>query len=161
MNTLILYSSNHGTTADIAERLSKLIGYNRCRVHNIREMVPPSLEDYDTVIIGGSIHYGRIQKAIKKYCEKNLEELLTKRVGLFICYMEKEKETEEYLNAFPAALIQHAHAEGFFGGEFRFDQMNFVEKMIVRKTLGFNESVRRVNSQSINHFAMLMQQSAV
>lgn len=157
MNTLIVYASNHGTTAKVTERISRLIGYNRCKTVNIREMTPPRLDQFDSVIIGGSIHYGKIQKVIRKYCETNQEELLTKKLGLFICYMEKAQEMEEYLNSFPASLIQHAHAEGFFGGECKFEKMNFIERFIVKKHLGVQESVSRIDSQSINHFAILMQ----
>lgn len=157
MNTLIVYASNHGTTAKVVERISRLIGMNRCKTVNIRETPPPPLDEFDSVIIGGSIHYGKVQKVIRTYCESHLDELLTKKLGLFICYMDKSKEMEEYLNSFPAALIQHAHAEGFFGGEFNFDKMNFVERFIVRKKLGYTESISRIDAQSINQFAIMMQ----
>ena len=158
MNTLILYASNHGTTEKVAERISRIIGYNRCKMLNIYEMTPPPLDEFDVVIIGGSIHFGKVQKKIRKYCEKHIEELLTKKLGLFICYMDKEQEMEEYINSYPAALIQHAHAEGYFGGAFDFDKLNFVERLIVKKSLGHKESIYRINSQSINHFAILMQE---
>jgi len=121
-------------------------------------MVAPSLEDFSTVIIGGSIHIGKVQQKIRRYCEDHLDELLTKKLGLFICYMNKDQEMEEYINSFPAALIQHAHAEGYFGGEFDFDKLNFIERFIVRKNLGHKESITRIDSQSINHFAIMMQE---
>ena len=38
------------------------------------------------------------------------------------------------------------------GGAFDFDRLNFVEKMIVRKSLGHKESVTRINSQSNQSF---------
>jgi len=158
MNTLILYATNHGTTEKIAERISRLIGYNRCQTVNINQMAAPSLEDFSTVIIGGSIHFGKVQRKIRRYCEDHLDELLTKKLGLFICYMNKDQEMEEYINSFPAALIQHAHAEGYFGGEFDFDKLNFIERFIVRKNLGHKESITRIDSQSINHFAIMMQE---
>lgn len=158
MNTLILYATNHGTTEKIAERISRLIGYNRCQTVNINQMAAPSLEGFSTVIIGGSIHFGKVQRKIRRYCEDHLDELLTKKLGLFICYMNKDQEMEEYINSFPTALIQHAHAEGYFGGEFDFDKLNFIERFIVRKNLGHKESITRIDSQSINHFAIMMQQ---
>ncbi|NET33416.1 MAG: flavodoxin [Cyanothece sp. SIO1E1] len=158
MNTLILYATNHGTTEKIAERISRLIGYNRCKTVNINETTPPQLYDFDTVIIGGSIHFGKVQRKIRRYCEDHIDQLLTKKLGLFICYMDKDQEMEEYINSFPAALIQHAHAEGYFGGEFDFDKLNFIERFIVRKNLGHKESITRIDSQSINHFAIMMQE---
>lgn len=158
MKTLILYASNHGTTAKVAERISRMIGYNRCKVVNIYEEVPPSLDDYSTIIIGGSIHYGKVQKKIRTYCEKKLDELLTKKIGLFICYMDREHNKEEYMKSFPIDLVNHTHAVGYFGGAFDFDKLNFFEKFIVRKDLGHTKSIYRINAQSINHFAIMMQE---
>ncbi len=157
MKTLIIYASKHGTTSEIAERVSRLIGINKCRVVNIDEEILPSLSEFDTVIIGGSIYFGKIQKKIQRFCEIYAEELLQKRVGLFICCMKRQAERVEFNNAFPAILIEHATAKGIFGGEFKFDNLNFVEKMIVKKSVGVDKSVRRINAQSINHFAILMQ----
>jgi menaquinone-dependent protoporphyrinogen oxidase len=157
MNTLIVYASNHGTTAKVAEKISRIIGYNRCRTVNIRSELLPDLDSFDSIIIGGSIHFGKVQRAIRKFCEKNIEVLLKKKLGLFICYMEKSKELEEYLRSFPAVLINHAHAEGFFGGECDFDNMNYLEKLVVKKHLGFDKTVTRLDGQSINHFAIMMQ----
>ena len=87
MNTLILYASNHGTTAKVAERISRIIGYNRCKTINIYELAPPPLDDYDTVIIGGSIHFGKVQKRIRKYCEKHQDDVVNQETLVyFICY---------------------------------------------------------------------------
>ena len=158
MNTLILYASNHGTTEKIAARISRLIGFNKCKTVNINEMAPPPLDDFDSVIIGGSIHFGKVQRKIRKYCENNIEDLLTKKLGLFICYMDKTHEVDEYFNSYPIDLIEHAHAEGYFGGAFDFEKLNFIERFIVRKNLGQKESISRINSQSINHFAIMMQE---
>ncbi|MBO6535143.1 MAG: flavodoxin domain-containing protein [Balneolaceae bacterium] len=157
MDTLIVYASKHGTTHEIAERISRLIGFNRCRTINIAKEKVPSLENYDTVIIGGSIYFGKIQKKIQRFCEENLQELLTKRIGLFICCMNNEAAKEEFNGAFPADLISHAAATGEFGGTFNFEDMNFIEKFIVRKHIGVDHTIRRINAQSINHFAILMQ----
>ncbi|MBO6795318.1 MAG: hypothetical protein JJ895_15535 [Balneolaceae bacterium] len=157
MKTLIIYASKHGTTGEVAERVSRLIGINKCRVVNIDEEILPSLSKFDSVIIGGSIYFGHIQKKIQRFCEIYTEELLQKRVGLFICCMKRQAERFEFNNAFPSVLIDHATAKGIFGGEFKFENLNFVEKLVVRKNIGINKSVRRINAQSINHFAILMQ----
>jgi len=42
------------------------------------------------------------------------------------------------------------------GGEFNFEQMNFVEKMLVRKIAGINESISQIEDQSIKAFAAQM-----
>ena len=88
-----------------------------------------NLSDYEKIIIGGSIHAGNIQRHIKKFCEKNLDILTTKKVGLFMCCMEEgEKAQTQFTNAFPKELIEHAQAKEIVGGEFNFDKMNAIEK---------------------------------
>lgn len=54
-----------------------------------------------------------IQKSIRSFCEQNLEALLQKETGLFICCMLKEKQEEQLESAFPEALRAHNKAFGF------------------------------------------------
>ena len=50
----------------------------------------PNLSPYDTVLVGGSIHSGRIQKKVGQFCEALIEQLLTKKVGLFMCFLDAQ-----------------------------------------------------------------------
>ena len=154
MKVLILYMSKNGSTEKTVERLSSLLGYNTSTTINLQNQEVPSLEQFDTVIIGGSIYFGKIQKKIKQFCSDRLDELFTKKVGLFLCYLDEKNRHEEFLDAFPGELIDHAKATGLFGGEISFNKMNFFEKIISKKALGISKSVSRINSQAINHFAI-------
>tara|TARA_R110000868_G_scaffold304437_14_gene565197 strand:- start:39449 stop:39961 length:513 start_codon:yes stop_codon:yes gene_type:complete len=154
MKALIIYMSNHGTTEKIVDRLSSLLGYNTSTIINLRNQEVPNLEDFDTIIIGGSVHAGKIQKKLRLFCSSKLEELVTKKIGLFLCYMDDKNRYEEFLNSFPGELIDHAKASGFFGGELLFEKMNFIEKAVAKKVSKHKESVSRINSQAINHFAI-------
>lgn len=156
MKTLIIYMSSHGTTEHVVNRLSPLLGYNTSTLINLKNQSAPSLDTFDSVIVGGSIHAGIIQKEIRRYCEANLQILLTKRLGLFMCYMDKENEIKEFQDSFPDPLIDHAQAKGFFGGEFLFDKMNFIERIVARRISGKKRNISRINSQAINHFAIQM-----
>lgn len=156
MKAIILYMSNHGTTEKVVQKLNSIIGYNKCKIVNLGEDTPPPLDEFDTVIIGGSIHKGIIQKDVQIYCQENLTELLTKRVGLFICFMDHNHYQEEFNNSFPDELIEHAIVEGKFGGEFIFEKMNIFEKLTVRFLKNQKESISRINYQAINHFAIMI-----
>jgi menaquinone-dependent protoporphyrinogen oxidase len=68
------------------------------------------------------------------------------------CMYEGETVQKQFDDNFPEEIRKHAFARGFFGGEFDFQKMNFVEKMIVRKVVKINESVSRVDQQAIRKF---------
>ncbi len=108
--------------------------------------------NYDTVLIGGSIHAGRIQGGIKKFCAAHEKTLLQKKLGLFLCCMDDKTPQQEFDANFPEALRNHATATGIFGGEFDFNKMNFISKAIVKKVSGVTESVFKVSEGAIQKF---------
>lgn len=156
MKTLILYMSHHGTTEKVAEKINSLLGYNTAKVVNLRTTEPPSLDNFEKVIIGGSVHMGRIQPKITQWCEDHIDTLLTKEVGLFMCCMDREHEQEEFERSYPPALIEHAKATSIFGGELLFDKMNFIEKLVVKTVAKQRKTVSRLNQQAINQFSIQM-----
>jgi menaquinone-dependent protoporphyrinogen oxidase len=153
MAYLILYMSRHGTTEKVAQLLKDKLGKSRCSLINLAENPKPDLNLYETVIIGGSIHVGHIQKEIADFCHTNQDILLTKHLGLFICFMEKEKGQLEFNMAFPEMLRKHAKAQGLFGGELLFEKMNFIERTIIRKIKKVKSSVSDLDYEAINAFA--------
>ncbi len=89
-----------------------------------------------------------------------MEALATKEIGLFICCMyEPEIAREQIKNAFPEELHQMAKTEAIFGGEFNFDKMNFIERMLVKKNAKVNESFSRIDHNSIDRFATRMEKT--
>jgi len=94
-----------------------------------------------------------IQKRVKDFCEKNIDILLTKEIGLFMCGMQKRQLEEEFHNAFPEKLRVYSKSNLLAGGEFIFEKMNFLEKAIVRKVANTNESKSEINEAGIVEFA--------
>jgi menaquinone-dependent protoporphyrinogen oxidase len=73
---------------------------------------------------------GTIQGKIRKFCEEHEWELLTKRLGLYLCHMyEGETATMQFNEAFSKTLRDHAIAKGLFGGEFNLEKMSPQEKI--------------------------------
>lgn len=158
MKTLIAYSTTHGCTEKTAYQLKQYLGENITLV-NLKKEPTQELEQFERVIIGGSIHAGQIQKRLKLFCSDNLESLKSKELGLFICCMEKGQTAQKQLmDAFPEALIDSAKATACFGGEFDFNKMNFFEKMIVKKVAHVKESVSNIDPESIKKFSIRMNQ---
>ena len=90
----------------------------------------PSFDKFHTVIIGGSVHDGTIQQELMTFCVKNKNELLKKRLGLFMCFMNNDLRELEFEDSFPIDLRRHAVAKGLVGGEFLFEKMNPPRKKI-------------------------------
>lgn len=152
MKTLILYASKHGTTETIASQMQDLMGHP-CDTINLGSTARPDLARYDQVIVGGSVHAGRIQQSVRKFCHKNTLELKEKRLGLFIVGMFRDQFTPQFEQAFPPLLRQHAFHTACFEGEYKFDRMKSLEKMLVKKITGFTGSHSRLDPRSVEAFA--------
>lgn len=151
MKTLIVYATTHGCTEKCAQKVRDGLSGDIDMV-NLKQNARVDPAAYDTVIIGGSIHAGRIQGRVKKFYTANQEVLLTKKLGLFICHMEEDNAQKELDDNYPEALRNHATAKGLFGGTFDFEKMNFVAKAIVKKVGNVTESVNNVNESAIKQF---------
>lgn len=152
MKCLIVYRSRHGTTQKVVYQLAMGLAPAEVVTIDLNVNSNPDLSLFDTIIIGGSIHAGQIQKEITRFCQVNRVTLLTKRVGLFICFMNKKDGQQELQNAFPQELIQHAEALGLMGGELLFEKMNFIERLIVRRVSGVKQTVSALNQEAITSF---------
>ena len=153
MKTLIAYSTTHGCAEKTAYELAGFLGENT-KLVNLKKEHVNNLNQFDRVIIGGSIHAGQIQKRVKDFCAKNLDILKNKELGLFICCMEEGKIAQKQLfNAFPEELIRVSKASAYFGGTFDFQKMNFLQKMIVKKVAKINHSSSKIDHEAIRKFS--------
>ncbi|MCG6189152.1 flavodoxin domain-containing protein [Maribellus maritimus] len=156
MKTLISYSTSHGCTENTARELKEHLG-GEVQLANLKDNPNPELEKFDRIIIGGSIHAGQIQKRVKDFCAKNMDELKAKELGLFICCMEEGENAQKQLrNAFPEELHEVAKSTAIFGGEFDFEKMNFFEKMVVKKVAKVKASTSKIDHQAIQKFSKRM-----
>jgi menaquinone-dependent protoporphyrinogen oxidase len=159
MKTMIIYKSTHGCTEQVVKELAdKLSG--DITIVNLKNDKNPDFENYDRVIIGGSIHAGQIQRRVRNFCENNLEKLGYKEIGLFICCMYEGEQARKQLNdAFPEKLHQFAKTEAILGGEFNFEKMHLLEKFVVRKVANVDQSVSKIDHEAIEVFANKMEKT--
>jgi menaquinone-dependent protoporphyrinogen oxidase len=144
--------SHHGTTRKIAGQMAQTLGKENATVLDFKKADVPDLGLFDTVLIGGSIHAGQIQKKIRMFCVAYEKELLQKRIGLFMCALETAEKEEEFNNAFPERLRNHAIAHGYFGGELLLDKMNFFEKHFVKTIYGIKTNLSQIDANAIDEF---------
>ena len=155
MKVAIIFASKHGTTEKVANLLADKLRRkgDDVSLHNLRRGISPDLKLFDKVIIGGSIHAGNIQRGLVNFCEKNKEVLKDNKLGLFICCMHKEKAQEQFDNAYCEDLRNHSSANSIMGGEFIFEKMNFIERILVKKIAKVKGSVSDINTKEISRFA--------
>ncbi|KKM10575.1 flavodoxin [Clostridiales bacterium PH28_bin88] len=153
MKTAIVFSSTHGTT----EKASQLLGEHikgDVEIIDLRKCPNPSLEEYNSVILGSSIHAGSGQSRVNQFIKKHQSVLITKQIGLFLCCMyEGDQAVKQFETAYPEELREISVANGLFGGEFIFSKMNFLERQIVKKVSGITNDVSKLDVNEIKKFA--------
>jgi menaquinone-dependent protoporphyrinogen oxidase len=135
MSIAIIYATKYGATEKVALLIAKKLQSASAEVFNLETNKQIDLQQFDTIVLGTAVYAGAPRKAMKDFCEVNTDILAEKRLGLFVCGMEQQEENqrEELAKAYPQSLHDKAIAEEFLGGEFQFDKMNFIEKMIIKK----------------------------
>ena len=77
--------------------------------------------------------------------------LLKKRIALFlVCMLKDEKREEQFNNTFPSELRKISVANGLLGGEFNFDRMNFLEKVIIKRIACKSSNVSEIDYEVID-----------
>ncbi len=151
MKNCILFTTKHGSTEKAALLLKEKLKAET-DIINLKKVKNPGISDYDTVILGASIYMGKIQKQMRKFIQEHINELLKKKIALFIMAGQKEKAQETLRNNFPTALSDHATAKDHFGHEMILEKMNFIEKAAT-KSQGVNESRSEILNETIEKMA--------
>ena len=129
METIIIYGSKYGYTEDCVKSLADQIK-GEVILFNIYNEKIPNIDEFDNIIIGGSIYMGQVQKKLKLYCTQNNRSLVNKRLVLFLCCGLPENFEQTLKNVFPEELLEKAVVKECFGGDLRTGRMNFADKMI-------------------------------
>ncbi|WP_461612663.1 flavodoxin domain-containing protein [Clostridium sp. Marseille-QA1073] len=155
MKTLIIYGSKHGCTEKCSMILKDKLQGEVTSI-NIKNQDIPDIEFFHNIIIGGSIYIGKIQSEIRNFCFENINILKNKKIGFFICCINRDNEEMQLNSSFPEELLTHASAVGYFGGEFIFKNMNTLERFIVKKVAKTNKDISNISEENINKFAKLI-----
>jgi menaquinone-dependent protoporphyrinogen oxidase len=81
---LLVYSTTDGQTIAICEKIkSVLIENNLVDLIPINEFQEKELKNYDQVIVGASIRYGKHKQEVYKFIKTHQNDLKTKKTGFF------------------------------------------------------------------------------
>jgi len=151
MKVLIAYGSKYGCTEKAALKLKGMI--KNSTTVNLSKGEKTNVSDYDCVLLGGSIYMGKLQKQVVDFANGNIDILLTKKMGLFLCCGSKDQSEQQLKTSFPEKLVQKAKTLGYFGYIYDFNKMNFLFKMMVKKIENINESKDCLDIKAIEAFA--------
>ena len=129
MKNLIIYSTTYGYTKDCVEYLaSKLKG--ETSVVNIAKDKEPDINEFDNIIIGGSVYVGKVNKRLVSFVSNNIDKITGKRVALFLSCGSIDVFEKLLISIFPKSIVDIAIAKECFGGELRTNKMKFSHRLI-------------------------------
>ncbi len=133
MSVLIAFRGRYGTTAGCARDLAALLR-SPCTLADLARTPSVDISSFDTVVIGGAIYGGKILPPVTDFCERHRDELLEKKVGVFICCLSRGAHARAQLaEAFPEWLLARTFAQAFAGGEIRRARLSLLDRLLVRR----------------------------
>lgn len=153
---MILYATRKGCTRDCAEIVREQIGGGD--VVDVKKSGSVDLAGYDLIVLGSSIWMDKVQAEVRRFAEKNLSVLLGKRIGLFICSGDADKDF--IAGNYPRALVDHAEAKARFGGRMRLEDFGPVMRFFLKKMAGLKESYDHVKPEVISEFSRALRSGA-
>jgi menaquinone-dependent protoporphyrinogen oxidase len=114
MKTIILYATKSGAARECAELLAAKIA--DCCIYDLSKQTP-DIGDADTVILGSGVRMGKIYRPVRKFIDKNIDKLLSKRMAVYLCNSEPGTYEKAVGKNFPAPLIVHSLCVMSFGGK--------------------------------------------
>ena len=136
---LFLYSTTDGHTKRICEYIGNILKHEN---HEIK-IEPISLElkklgEYDAIILGASIRYGKHQKSVFNFINKHKDLLETKKSAFFsvnVVARKSEKNspnTNPYIKKFLKTSSWQPNKLGVFAGKVDYPSYKFFDKYIIR-----------------------------
>ena len=137
---LMLYSTTDGHTVEICNRLVATIEQGGDSVELVDLMDGPTLEgrEFDKVVIGASIRYGKHQPAVYKFIKNNKATLEGCPNALFsvnVVARKPEKNTPEtnpYLQKFLKQIDWQPQNLGVFAGKIVYPDLGAFDRTMIR-----------------------------
>lgn len=132
MKILIIYATRTGVSKKCAQMLSEGLDSDAMNVELFDiEDAPPSPEEYDVCVIGGSIRMGALNKKLKKYLKEHAETLNAIHTALFLCCGLSESVDDYITLQIPKNIIPSLEIH-YFGGEVKPDNAKGLDKLILK-----------------------------
>ncbi|MBA2814319.1 menaquinone-dependent protoporphyrinogen IX dehydrogenase [Candidatus Pantoea persica] len=155
MKALILFSSRDGQTREIASYIANEIkAQQTCDVLNILHARSVDWAQYDRVLIGASIRYGKFHPAVAKFIKTHLQTLQQRPNGFFCVNLtaRKPEKRSPQTNAYTRKFLQQSpwapECCAVFAGALRYPRYRWFDRvmiqLIMRMTGGETDKTKEV-----------------
>ena len=139
ISSLIIYSSTDGHTKIICKRIIDFLkDRNIAKLVSLNEAKNLDLSEFDKIIIGASIRYGKHSKDLYKFIELN-KNILNEKESIFfsvnVVARKPEKNTPDnnpYIKKFLKISKWKPKKIGVFAGKVDYPNYNFFDKYIIK-----------------------------
>jgi menaquinone-dependent protoporphyrinogen oxidase len=139
---LTVFGTGEGQTAKVADTIAEEFsarGHEATTV-NVAEIDPElDLDEFDAVLIGASVHYGRQQKSVRKWVTANRDVLVRQPNGFFQVSGASGANNDEglaeatgYVDKFIDATNWSPDRIALFGGALRFSEYGFLKRALLK-----------------------------
>ena len=137
--SLIIYSSTDGHTKIICERITNFLNEgNETKIASLDEATKLDLSEFNKIIIGASIRYGRHSNELYKFIEIN-KNILDQKESIFfsvnVVARKPEKNTPDtnpYIKKFLKISKWRPKKIGVFAGKVDYPNYGFFDKYVIK-----------------------------
>ena len=137
--TLLLYSSTDGQTKTISKKISSFLSKSsKVDIISLSEVQKLVLNDYDQIILGASIRYGKHKPELYQFINRHKSILDNKKNGFFSVNVVARKskknspETNPYMKKFLEMSAWKPQFLAVFAGKLNYPKYHFIDKQMIR-----------------------------
>jgi len=153
MKVLVAYCSRYGTArycaSVIAQRLTAPVDVVDLDATRTIDIAP-----YGLVVIGGSVYAGDIERRIVSFCESHRDQLLQKPLAVYLCCLyQGERALRQLHAAYPDWVLAHAFQAALPGGQLRYAELRWRDRIAVRGIAHAGEDVQALKPEALEALA--------
>jgi len=140
---LVCYGSSEGQTAKIADRVAARLrerGHEATAVDAGALETDYSIEEFDAVVVGSSIHVGKHQASVRSFVDANADGLAALPTAFFQVSLssvsddpDREAEAARYVEEFLDETGYQPDRIAKFGGALRYSKYGFLKRLLMKR----------------------------
>jgi menaquinone-dependent protoporphyrinogen oxidase len=137
---ILVYSTTDGHTVEICERIKAGLEQqsHQVTITDISDIGSQDLAAFDKIVLGASIRYGKHNRAVYDFIEKNLELLQSKPNAFFSVNAvarkpeKRQPDTNPYLRKFLKKIPWQPQQLAVFAGKIDYQKYTTLDRLMIR-----------------------------